>query len=54
MYTMMGEEFIYGQTKFAALQEDHEFAKMFMTLTEELLAEVREEKGIEYSITVPC
>jgi hypothetical protein len=40
MYTMMGEEFIYGGRTFPALPEDFEFAKMFMGLTEKLLAEV--------------
>lgn len=41
MYTMFGEPFTYGPQKFPAYPEDFEFAKMFVNLTEQLLAEVR-------------
>lgn len=40
MYTMYGEPFVFGSQKFAGSQEDFEFAKMFMELTEKLLEEV--------------
>ncbi|KAH0839298.1 zinc-binding oxidoreductase [Fonsecaea pedrosoi] len=39
MYTMFGEEFVFGPRTFAASPEDFEFAKMFMGLCERLLAE---------------
>ncbi|OQV09042.1 hypothetical protein CLAIMM_13224 [Cladophialophora immunda] len=39
MYTMFGEAFVFGPRQFAADPQDWEFAKMFMGLTEQLLAE---------------
>ena len=42
MYTAIGEAFDYGSTHFPASSEDFEFAKMFMSLTETLLAQVRD------------
>jgi hypothetical protein len=40
MYTMFGEPFTFGDREFAASPEDFDFAKMFMSLTENLLEEV--------------
>jgi hypothetical protein len=37
MYTVFGEEFKFGPTTVPAMPEDFEFAKQFMSLTEELL-----------------
>ncbi|KAK5280567.1 hypothetical protein LTR40_006170 [Exophiala xenobiotica] len=39
MYTMFGEPFTFGDREFAASPEDFDFAKMFMSLTENLLEE---------------
>jgi hypothetical protein len=40
MYTVFGEYFDFGGKEFAASQEDFEFSKKFMALTESLLAKV--------------
>ena len=39
MYTMFGEEFYKGGKKFPAREDDYEFGKMWMGLTEKLVAE---------------
>jgi NADPH:quinone reductase-like Zn-dependent oxidoreductase len=39
MYTMFGEEFEKGPSKYPASKDDYEFGKMWMDLTEKLVAE---------------
>lgn len=39
MYTIFGEQFQVGSLDYPASQEDYEWAKMFMSVTEQLLAE---------------